>query len=491
MAIESAGFSAFTPPPGPEPELAGQVSTTGRSDESPPEAGRLGRVELLARAGVLVAVAAGGVVAAISGSAIVVYVPYATVGAVLIVRRPGNGIGWLLAAIAWAFAVGFLPVRATVEGLKTLTAPPIVLAVAWFKSSSLPLTFALVACLAIVFPTGRLPVGRWRRPATLLLLAMSAITLSAAILPVVFVQPDGLDHAVAMPNPLRLLPLGRLDAGPGAFPAAAGLVTFALLVASIASMLVRYTRSDGIERLQLRWLVTGLAAVAIAVPVGFLLFAAFGSAIEGAAWLPAIAAFTLPPIAIGIAVLRYRLYEIDRIINRAIVYALLTAILAGGSAAVIALAQRLFSSVIGPGSDVTIVLTTLLVVSAFTPVKTRLQAIVDRWFKEAHDPEAEFEAFVAEIHGTLGQPDLDRALHRFLEVAVAAFGASGGDLRLRGAGPERAFHTGEGSNAGLLRASVTIATRRVDILLTGTDSGHDAAALESGLTSVMDELASV
>ena len=466
MATESGTSSAFTPAP-----MKRRVAFA-----------------LLARSGVVLAAAAGFVVAAIAGSAIVVYVPYATVGAVLIARRPRNGIGWLLTMIAWAFAVGFLPVRSTVEGLQALTAPPIVLAIAWFKSLSLPLTFTLVACLAIVFPTGRLPVGRWRRPATLLLLAMSAITFAASIWPVIGVQPDGLDHAIAMPSPLRLLPPGRLDAGPGAFVAAAGLVSFALLVASIFSMLARYTRSDGTERLQLRWLVTGLAAVAIAVPVGFLLFAAFGSAIEGVAWLPAIAAFTLPPIAIGIAVLRYRLYEIDTIINRAIVYALLTAILAGGSAAAIALAQRLFSGVIGPGSDVTIVLTTLLVVSAFTPVKTRLQAIVDRRFKEAHDPVAEFAAFVAEVHGTLGQPDLDRTLHRFLDAAATAFGASSGDLQLRGAGPDRSFHTGEGSAAGLLRASVTVGTRRVDVLLSGVDFGRDSADLESGLTSVLNEL---
>ena len=128
--------------------------------------------------------------AANAGSAIIIYVPYATVGALLVIKRPRNVIGWLLTTTAWAFALGFLPVQATVEELQTLTAPTIVLVVAWFKSSwSAPLTFTLIAWLTIVFPTGRLPFGRWRRPAMLVLIAMGAITLAAAIWPVLGCSP--------------------------------------------------------------------------------------------------------------------------------------------------------------------------------------------------------------------------------------------------------------------------------------------------------------
>jgi hypothetical protein len=372
----------------------------------------------LARAGVVLALAAaGGIVAAIAGSALIVYVPYATVGAILVIRRPGNGIGWLLTTIAWVFALAWLPVQATVEGLQTLTAPPIVLAVAWFKSSwSLPLAFTLVACLAIVFPTGRLPVGWWRRPAMLLLIAMGATTLSAAIWPVLEVQPGGVDHMIAMPNPLGLLPHGRLDAGPDAFPA--GVFIFALLVASIVSMLARYARSDGIERLQLRWLVTGLAAVAIAVPVGFLLFALFGSAIGGVAWLPAIIAFTLPPVAIGIAVLRYRLYEIDRLVSRTIGWTIVTGILAATFAAMVVGLQAVLAG-FTQGQTLAVAASTLAAFASFQPVRRRVQAIVDRRFDRArYDGDRTTAAFAERLRDQIDLGGVEADIAGTIESAL-------------------------------------------------------------------------
>lgn len=378
----------------------------------------------LARASVVLVLAAtGGVVAAIAGSAVIVYVPYAMVGAILVIKRPGNGIGWLLTAIAWQFTVGWLPVQATIEELQTLTAPPIVLAVAWFKVSlGLPLAFALIACLAIVFPTGRLPRGRWRWPTMLLLLAMGAITLSAAIQPVLQVQPQGSDHMIMMPNPLQVLPPGRLDEGLGDFPTAAGLVTFALLIASIASMLARYARSAGIERLQLRWLVTGLATVAIAVPIGFLLFAAFGSVIQGVAWLPAIVAFTLPPIAIGIAVLRYRLYEIDRLISRTIGWALVTGVLVAVFVGGVLALQALLAG-FTQGQTLAVAASTLTAFALFQPVRRRVQTAVDRRFDRArYDGERTAAAFADRLRDQVDLASLTDDIAGTVDTALRPSG---------------------------------------------------------------------
>jgi len=383
----------------------------------------------LARAGLVLSLAAaGGVVAAFAGTALVVYVPYATVGAILVIRRPGNGIGWLLTAIAWQFTVGWLPIQATVEELQTLTAPPIVLAVAWVHSSGLPLAFALIACLAIVFPTGRLPVGRWRRPAILLLLVMAGITLSAAIWPVLEVQPAGLDHQIRMPNPLGLLPAGLVDDMPGA---PAGLLVFALLIASIVSMLVRYVRSTGVERLQLRWLVTGLAAWAISVPLGFLLFALFGPAIEGLAWLPAMVALTLPPIAIGIAVLRYRLYEIDRIISRTIGWAVVTgSLIAVFGGAVLGL-QALLSDVT-QGETLAVAASTLVAFALFQPLRRRVQAAVNRRFDRARvDADRTATAFADRLRD---QVDLDGVEADIAGTIESALRPSSTGVWIRGAG---------------------------------------------------------
>jgi hypothetical protein len=326
--------------------------------------------------------ASGAVVATIAESALIIYVSYATVGAILITRQPANRIGWLLTTIAWSFALGFLPVRATAEALQTLTAPPLVLAVAWFRSSwSFPLTISLIACLAIVFPTGRLPIGRWRRPAVLVLLAMGAISLGAAVWPLIEVLPEGANDSIAMPNPLGLLP-PWLEDGSGAFRSVAGPLAFALFVASIVSLVVRYVRSEGVERLQLRWLVTGLASAVVAVPIGFVLFALFGSGVEGLAWLPAIVAFTLPPIAIGIAVLRYRLYEIDRLISRTIGWAVVTGMLLAVFGGAVLGLQALLTDVT-QGETLAVAASTLVAFALFQPLRRRVQSAVNRRFDRA------------------------------------------------------------------------------------------------------------
>jgi hypothetical protein len=366
----------------------------------------------------LTAFAAGFVVAAMTGIAVVVYVAYATVGTVLVIKRAGNGIGWLLIAVAWEFALEFLPLQASVEGLQTLTAPPIVLALAWLKSAwGLALVFTLLGGLAIVFPTGRLPVRRWRRPAMLWLLVMAGITLLAAIWPVLEVQPAGVGHQISMPNPLRLLPAGLLDAAPGA-PAGAFLLIFALLVASIVSMLVRYVRSTGVERLQLRWLVTGLAAVVTAVPLGFLLFVLLGPAIESLAWLPAMVAFTVPPIAIGIAVLRYRLYEIDRLISRTIGWAVVTGmLLAVFGGAVIGL-QALLTDVT-QGETLAVAASTLVAFALFQPLRRRVQAAVNRRFDRARvDADRTAAGFAERLRDQIELGGLEADIAATVETAL-------------------------------------------------------------------------
>jgi hypothetical protein len=292
-------------------------------------------------------------------------------------------MGWLLAAIAWVSVLGFLPVYATAAELQALSASPVVLAVAWFRWWSFPLTITLVAVLAISFPGGRLPIGRWRRPAVLLVGAMAAITLAGAVWPVIEVFPDGISNEpVRMHNPLRLLPADMLGSVTDALSSVAGPVLFALLLVSIASVLVRYRRSSGTERLQLRWLMAGLASIVAAIPLGFLLFAAFGTAIQGLAWLPAIVAFTLPPIAIGFAVTRYRLYEIDRIISRTIGWAGITGVLA-----LIYLAGLLIlQSALGgftQGNTFAVAASTLLAAAAFQPLRRRIQVAVDHRFDRA------------------------------------------------------------------------------------------------------------
>jgi hypothetical protein len=193
------------------------------------------------------------------------------------------------------------------------------------------------------------------------------------------------------------------------------------------------------------------------------------------------------PLAIGVAVLRYRLYEIDTIINRAIVYGLLTAILAGGSAAVIGLTQTLFVGLLGPGSTVSIVITTLLVVSAFNPIKTRLQTIVDRRFKPAPDPAASVKAFVAEVRGSLSRPDRDRTFRRLLDLAVPELAAA---AEVRWSGPDGVDRLASaGAEVAVLPVTVraTVGATAAEMRLAGVSALRAQEPLEQALLAVLEE----
>ena len=129
------------------------------------------------------------------------------------------------------------------------------------------------------------------------------------------------------------------------------------------------------------------------------------------------------PIAIGIAITRYRLYDIDRLINRALVYGSLTAILAGVFTAAVGLAQRLFVLATGETSDAAIVATTLIVATLYAPLRKRLEAVIDRRFKFEH---ARFGAYRDELTKHLSVMDPQRAATRLIQEAVRELGAVGG-----------------------------------------------------------------
>jgi hypothetical protein len=203
-----------------------------------------------------------------------------------------------------------------------------------------------------------------------------------------------------------------------------GLVTGAILLGAI-SLIVRCRRSDVVEAAQIRWiaLVAGVAAVSLAV-------AAFQFDDPQLAWVSdaafgiGLVVLAFMPIAVGIAITRYHLYDIDRLINRALVYGSLTAILAGVFTAAIGLAQRLVVATTGESSDAAIVLTTLIVATLCAPLRKRLEAIVDRRFK--YD-ERRFGAYRNEFNQVLSVLEPLRAAERLAAEAVT-------ELRTIGAG---------------------------------------------------------
>ena len=308
------------------------------------------------------------------------YVPYAGVGSILVTRRPLNLIGWVLLAIGWTFAVSFLPIDATAHELQTLTASPLQEAIVWLTEWCVSFTFALFASLAFSFPTGKLAVGRWRGVAAIVLALIWGLVLISAFWPVLTVEPQGGPGIVEIPNPIGLLPPTILGIGLPSQMAGTALLPL-IMIASIVAIAGRYTGARDLERLQMRWVAAAFGSIAVAVPVGFVIWALFDASGE-ISWVPASVAFMLPPLAIGIAVTRHRLYEIDRLISRGLSWAVLSGVLVAVYAAAVLLLQTVLGGVI-QGQTVAVAASTLVAAALFQPLRRRVQAAVDHRFNRA------------------------------------------------------------------------------------------------------------
>ncbi|MBD0338548.1 MAG: hypothetical protein ICV67_04580 [Thermoleophilia bacterium] len=290
---------------------------------------------------------------------------FATVGALVASARPRNPIGWIMCGAAIAYALGGIGAAfaAAEEGPLLLTE--------WLGSWAWGLAFAVAGTfLLLLFPDGSLPSARWRPVAWGSGAATLAFVLGQAFQPELAGRDGPVDN-----------PLGAGGAAGAIFDVLQQALAFVVLaiLASVASLVVRYRRAGEEERLQLKWLTYagGLVALALA---GALLIAAFAEPSDAKADLQyaiLTAALAGVPLAIGVAVFKYRLYEIDLIINRTLVYVPLVGIIGGLAAATIPVAQRIF----GAESDVGVVLTVLVVAAFVTPVRKRIEATVDRRFK--------------------------------------------------------------------------------------------------------------
>jgi hypothetical protein len=288
---------------------------------------------------------------------------FGSVGALLSARQPGNRIGWLLLSIGLATActgiVNQYPILTDATGRSL----PLADAARWTSAWIWVLLAFGLMLLPLLFPDGHLLTSRWR--AAFLLALVATGTLIGSI--IIAVQPIG---------PMPASPLVAMVGDQTSPLMMAGFVLYvSSALAAAASVVVRYRRAATEQRQQIKWFAF---AGTLFVPGAI---AGLSPILLGQVFLLACAFFAV--VAIAVAVLRYRLYEIDLIINRTLVYGALSAMLAGIYTASITLSQRIFTAVTGERSDAAIVLTTLIVVSLFTPLKTRLQEIVDRRLKLA------------------------------------------------------------------------------------------------------------
>jgi class 3 adenylate cyclase len=326
---------------------------------------------------VVLAPVVGGALGSLSvstGLGYLAVVPYAVVGGFLAILRPRNTISWLLIALAWGFGLAFINVPATTEQLVTGTATTwattIALVQAWVGGAIL----ALLLAITLLFPTGRLPSGRWGAIARLLLVFAAAMVVLTAFAPTVSVYPNGSSVSIDAPNPLAVAP------GLAIWPAIGAVwpLLLAMSLVGLASMFVRLRRAGGVERAQLRWLTWSLALVCVGLLIGIAGSAVLPDSLGGLVWVPAEIGFVLPPIAIAISVMRYRLYEIDLLINRTAVYGLVTLVLVAVVAVTNLALQRMFETATGQHSDAIAVALGAAAALAFAPLRRRVRPLVDR-----------------------------------------------------------------------------------------------------------------
>jgi len=292
------------------------------------------------------------------------------VGLVLATRRAGNPIGWLLLANGLVLTVHY--VATPYADYAVLAEPDTLPGGEWavlIHERAWPTLFICVAAIALVFPDGRLPSPRWRRVAILATVSFAGLTVVSLLAAERY--SEKFDHVSS--------PLPELSEAVVGLPFVLfGLGALASLVAAALALRVRMKRASLVERLQLRWLGYAAMLVPAAVVTSVVEGAVTGG--DGAATVIATTlALTLIPIAIGVAVMRYRLYDIDRLINRTLVYVVLTT----GLAAVFAAVSLSLGVAIGSGSTLATAASTLAVALVFGPLRSRAQVLVDRRFDRA------------------------------------------------------------------------------------------------------------
>ncbi len=312
----------------------------------------------------------------------ITFLAFPVIGALITARRPENPIGWLFLL---APLVGFAGNFAGEDALRGLVVDPESLpgaaAAAWFYQWIWIWPIVLLPPLFLLFPSGRFWHRGWRWALLPPLVAGLLVTGPVAIATWEFrgrtllIDPESIDAesiaGVLIPVSLALIAIGFL--------------------ASVVSLLLRWRRSSGVERLQIKWLLlAGALVLADFIVNAFIPVSGF--------WrqLLSTAAFLTIPAAVGIAILRYRLYDIDRIISRTVSYGLLSAILAGGYLLAVLALQSVLP--LGEDSPVIVAASTLGVIAAFGPLKARLQSLVDRRFNRSrYDAERTLNDFGARL----------------------------------------------------------------------------------------------
>lgn len=332
---------------------------------------------------------------------------FSLVAGLIIARQPRNRVGWLLMLPALVM---------TISPSGSLATPPPVLTVGqwlllWLDGWLWVPMILAIFLIPLYFPTGRPPSPRWNwvhRLALGLWLFIMVLTT--------FVQVIGpSDYDWTLPNPIGFISLDLVN---GPFLIVGGIGLIAVASASVLSLLLRYRRARAVERQQIKWLLFAGAIFIVNYSLVYFLSdpSVFGSvsALLNLLFVLSILAF---PVAIAIAILRYRLYDIDVIIRRTLQYSVLTALLALIYFAAVVLLQTLFGALAQERSPLIIVLSTLLIAALFAPLRRRVQSVIDRrFFRQKYDAQQALARFA---HTARDEVALEALTAELLDVLQA------------------------------------------------------------------------
>jgi hypothetical protein len=300
------------------------------------------------------------------------------VGALVVSRQPSNAVGWLFSVIGALAAASLVP-SLVFELAPGRGADGALQIVAWLTNWAWILGVPLVIFVPLLFPDGRLPSPGWRWAAWCG--AAATVVFGAGVA----LEPGPLADYAEIESPIAIG-----DAPAEALERAGFVLAAVAFAAAIASVVFRYRRSGDVARQQIKCLAAAAVLLALCVVAGVTATLLGARALGNATFIVGFAAI---PVAIVVAMRRYRLYDVDRVISRTLTYGLVTLTLGAGYAGLVLVGQAVFSSFAG-GGDLAIAVSTLVVAALFLPLRSRVRALVDRrFYRRRYDARRTLEAF--------------------------------------------------------------------------------------------------
>ncbi|HEX6151338.1 hypothetical protein [Nocardioides sp.] len=338
---------------------------------------------------------------------------YLAVGGMVATRLPANPVGWLFCATGFFLGlttVSFGYAALALDQVTSRGSETGVLA-AWVTSWSwTPPLLGVPALLFLLFPDGRLLGPRWRWVVGLVAAGLACVVGATAL------TAGGLTNSPVpnAENPVGLLPRTLADA----IVTVGFLLSLVALLLACCSLVIRVRSSRGVERQQLKWLMWSASLLPVYLATGLVRWVLDGSGGGALAELLLVLSLTVVPLAVGAAILRYRLYDIDLVINRTLVYGLLTVTLATAYLTCVLL-LRVTLDPLTSGSDLAVAASTLAVAALFRPLRRRIQALVDhRFYRARYDASRTIDTFAAHLRDELDLATLSRDLRNVVRDTV-------------------------------------------------------------------------